>query len=197
MQSANTNINALVNFLTHVSHLKQLPRTGWLFANVSQPESVADHTCGMALLALMLAEQVNVDWATLALTAPLDVGHVARLALVHDLAESLLTDLPHRSTQLLSKAVKHGAEEAAMHDLYTKLPNGDSYAALWAEYDSASTPEARLVKDADKLDMVHQALRYELRGHTNLQEFWEGHRWHYAVSKALFDALSARRPINL
>ena len=76
MQSANTNINALVNFLTHVSHLKQLPRTGWLFANVSQPESVADHTCGMALLALMLAEQVNVDWATLALTAPLDVGHV-------------------------------------------------------------------------------------------------------------------------
>ena len=35
--------------------LKQLPRTGWVRSNVENPESVAAHSWGMAILALRLA----------------------------------------------------------------------------------------------------------------------------------------------
>ena len=37
----------------------------------------------------------------------------------------------------------------------------DSFGALWREYEAHATPAARLVKDADKLEMLLQALEYE------------------------------------
>lgn len=186
-------MDPLLNFLTHVTQLKHLPRTGWLLAGITNPESIADHTSATALLALMLAEQINVGWEGYELEGPLDVGQIARLALVHDLAESLLTDLPHRSTDLLGKEVKRAAEARAVREIMAGLPNGDSYVALWTEYDAAATPEARLVKDADKLEMVQQALHYEGRGHANLDEFWHGHEWYYSASEALFQVLREQR----
>ena len=182
-----------LSLLDRSNDLKQLPRTGWLLAGVAPVESVAEHSYGVAFLTLLLADTINDDWAAAGLSKPLAVERALRLALLHDLAESLLTDLPKRSSELLGSQVKHDAEERAMRDLLADLPHGGDYLALWQEYDAALTPEARLVKDADKLEMVHQARRYEARGQTNLDEFWQGHHWHYSASCALFDALQARR----
>ena len=172
--------------LDQVNHLKQLPRMGWLLANVSNPESVADHTAAAAILALFLAETVNGALAENGLDAPLDVSKVVRLALLHDLAESELTDLPKRASQLVGADVKHRAETKAMGQILAGLPDGDGYLALWSEYDAGETPEARLVKDADKLEMVHQAQAYARRGHQNLDEFSHGHTWNYLTSRTLF-----------
>lgn len=184
----------MLPFLNHVNDLKQLPRTGWLLAGVAQPESVAEHTLATTFVALVLAETINADWATAGLAQPLEIARILRIALVHDLAESLLTDLPKRSTQLLTRAVKHAAERQAMQQLWQGLPNCELYQAAWAEYAAESTPEARLVHDADRLEMVQQALRYEQRGQRNLAEFWQGHTWHFAASAALFAELVAARP---
>ena len=186
-------IASLASLLDHANDLKQLPRTGWLLAGVNPVESVADHSFGVALLTLLLAQIVNGDWQAEALLQPLEIDRAVQLALIHDLAESLLTDLPKRSTELVGVQGKHDAEEKAMRDLFQGVAGSDSYLTLWMEYDSASTPEARLVKDADKLEMVHQALRYEARGQANLDEFWQDHRWHYAASGSLFALLHARR----
>ena len=79
-----------------------------------------------------------------------------------------------------------------MAELTQDLPWGLEYVHLWQEYDAASTPVARLVKDADKLEMVHQAWRYQQRGHANLDEFWLGHRWYYAASRDFFAKLQDR-----
>jgi len=185
--------SSLLTLLDQINHLKQLPRTGWLFAGVTQVESIADHSFAVTLLALILAETINTDWAAHGLAGPLDVDHVVKVALVHDLAESLLTDLPKRSADLLGKAVKHAAEERAMASLLADVPNAAMYQQLWTEYDSGATPEARLVRDADKLEMVHQALCYERRGQTNLEEFWQGYTWHYAASQTLFAHLQQSR----
>ena len=56
-------LQPLLNLLAHTNHLKHLPRTGWLFAGVAAPESIAEHTCVTALLVLFLGEQLNADWA--------------------------------------------------------------------------------------------------------------------------------------
>jgi putative hydrolase of HD superfamily len=109
-------------FLAHVQALKQFPRTGWLFAGVAQPESVADHSFVLSWVALLLAEQINLAYHAQGLDQPLDVAKIAQIALVHDLAESILTDLPKRSTDLLGKAVKHQAEALAMQQICQHLP---------------------------------------------------------------------------
>jgi putative hydrolase of HD superfamily len=179
--------------IDRVNDLKQLPRTGWLLAGVSLPESVAEHSFATTLLAWQLAEAVNADWATQGLQQPLDIDRVLRIALVHDLAESLLTDLPKRSTDLIGRAIKHKAEAQAMAQLFGAAPGGEQAILLWEEYSVATTPEAHLVHDADKLEMVHQALRYEARGQRNLSEFWQGHTWHYPISRAWFAAWERRR----
>ena len=185
--------SSLLALLDQVNHLKQLPRTGWLFVGVAGVESVADHSFAVALLALLLTEEINADWAAQGLDKPLDSECVLKIALIHDLAESLLTDLPKRSTDLLGRTAKHAAEAHALTQLFIDVPNAELYRQLWSDYATDATPEARLVRDADKLELIHQALCYERRGHTNLQEFWEGYTWHYPASKTLFDQLYQSR----
>lgn len=169
----------MLPLLSALADLKALPRTGWLLADVALPESVADHAYGVALLTLALAAEINADPAAQGLGRPLDVGRASAVALVHDLAEYAVTDLPRRTTALIGAGAKHAAERRALEALLAGLAGGDALLACWEEYAAAATPEALLVRDADKLDMLHQALRYSRRGHTNLGEFTQGHTWHY------------------
>jgi putative hydrolase of HD superfamily len=186
-------IDWIIPVLDKANDLKVLPRTGWLLAGVPAPESVADHCFATALLVLLLADAINADWASQGLARPLDRAHLLRIALVHDLAESLLTDLPKRSTELIGRHTKHAAEGRALGLLFAQAPGAADYTALWAEYAAAQSPEARLVHDADKLEMIHQALRYETCGQRNLDEFWQPAGWHYPASAALYRRLSLHR----
>jgi len=192
-QHAPADVAALVTLLDHGSILKRLPRTGWLLNGVVPCESVADHTAGVALLTLALAGAINADWRSEGLDVPLDVGRAVTLAVLHDLAESVVTDLPKRSAELIGAEAKHRAEDEAMTGLLAKLPGGHDYTILWNEYDARSTPEARLVADADKLEMVHQALQYERAGHRTLDEFWHDYRWNYGLCEHLYEVLQRQR----
>lgn len=186
-------MSAILDLLTQIGDLKLLPRTGWLFAGIRQPESVADHSYATMWTALLLAETINEDWQAQGLDAPVQIDRVLQIALVHDLAESVLTDLPKRSTDYLGEEVKHATEAAIVADLLQSTPNGERYLACWHEYTEDATPEGRLVRDADKLEMISQALRYETMGQRNLADFWQGHRWRYPASEALWHALQQRR----
>jgi putative hydrolase of HD superfamily len=183
----------IVGLLDPLTALKRLPRTGWLLAGIAQPESVADHAYATATLALLLAGMVNRDVQAEGLTESLDGGRVTAIALVHDLGESMITDLPRRAAVLLGAEAKHAAEARAFAELFGSADPGSHYVSLWQEYDRAATPEARLVRDADKLEMVHQALVYERAGQSNLDEFWEGHHWYYLISERVYARLARRR----
>lgn len=172
----------MLPLLSALSDLKALPRTGWLLAGVALPESVAGHAYGVALITLALAAEINADPAAQGLDAPLDAGRALAIALVHDLAEYAVTDLPRRATALIGAEAKHAAERRALADLLAGLAGGGALLAHWEEYNAAATPEARLVRDADKLDMVQQALAYARRGQRNLDEFTQGHAWSYPAS---------------
>jgi putative hydrolase of HD superfamily len=182
----------MLELLEAAATLKRLPRSGWLFAGVVQPESVADHCLATALLALGMAAKINDALAANGLMNPLDAGRAAQIAVVHDLAESVVTDLPRRASELLGKAVKHRAEAQVLAQLANSV-GGVDLVGLWREYSEASTPEGRLVYDADKLEMVHQALLYERAGNRNLGEFWQAYQWHYQVSEEIYAALLEAR----
>lgn len=184
---------SLLSLLDRINDLKLLPRTGWLFAGVSQPESIAEHTAAVALMTLLLATEINGDLTLYQLDRPLDIGRAVQIALVHDLAESVLTDLPKRSTELIGERVKHAAELDALRTMLRDHPAQDELIRYWQEYSQASTPEGRLVRDVDKLEMIHQALRYEQTGNRNLEDFFRNQRWHYAASEFTYASLYNNR----
>ena len=70
--------------LIETMRLKELPRAGWVRVGVSQPESVAAHSWGVAWLVLTLCP------------TNLDRGRALAIAVLHDLAEVRVGDItPH------------------------------------------------------------------------------------------------------
>jgi len=64
---------ALLEFLHNAYRLKEIKRTGWKLKGIKNPESVAEHSFMLALMALALAKPLK-----------LDAGKCISLALVHD-----------------------------------------------------------------------------------------------------------------
>jgi putative hydrolase of HD superfamily len=159
----NQTAHNLLTLYSQVATLKLLPRTGWLQRGVPHPESVAEHTFGVATLALLVGDAVP----------GLDRGKLLAIAVLHDLAEALLSDLPASARRFIGADVKHEAERRALEEMVARLPNRAEYVALWEEYARGCSPEARLVKAIDRIEMLAQALAYERAGSRALGEFWD------------------------
>jgi putative hydrolase of HD superfamily len=144
--------------LMEALRLKELPRAGWVRAGVSHPESVAAHSWGISWLILALCP------------AHVDRGHALALAVIHDLPEVHAGDITPKDG--VSAHEKQALEEAGMDRILLGHPQAEALKALWSEYDSGTSPEARFVKACDKLDMALQAQRYEeLDSELDLSEF--------------------------
>ena len=131
--------------------LKDVLRQGWVNAGVESPESVAAHSWGMAIFALKLCP------------AELNLEHVLKLCLVHDLPEVIVGDLTPQD----DVSTKSEDERAAMEQL------APEWVSLFDEYENQTTPEAVFVKSLDKLDMALQAKVYMNRSELDLEQFIE------------------------
>lgn len=189
----------MLDFLDAAQDLKVLPRSGWLLAGVAPAESVADHSFAMALLATALAGEINRAPEAHDLESPLHVEKLMRMALIHDLGESHVTDLPHRATRLIGSDVKHAAERRALVRICGGLADGEEWLSLSDEYTENASPEARLLHDCDALEMTAQAARYRRCGNQNLDDFLAIRSYSFAIcadlhQRILARSLSARDP---
>ena len=130
--------------------LKQVVRAGWVRAGVKQPESVAAHSWGMAMLATQLCPE------------HLNLQRVLELCILHDVAEVIVGDItPHDG---IPPAEKHRLELEAIQKM------GIVAEDIFAEYEQQETEESKFVRYLDKLDMALQAEIYEGQG-LDLSEF--------------------------
>ena len=148
-----------IDFLSICGKLKQTKRTGWTEYEeiTSQVESVADHSFRIALMAFVFGLQQEEEKEE----KVLDVQKLVTMALVHDIAESIVGDItPHCG---ISKEEKNTLEVEAMRELKETLGDvaGETIETLWLEYENGSSREARVVKELDKLEMLLQASEYE------------------------------------
>lgn len=145
------------------NHLKTLFRQGWLRAGIprAQCETVAEHTLGVALLALFLAD---------AHFPQLDKAKMVRMALLHDFGEIYAGDIVPGK---MSLEEKHELERKSVERVLGKLPNGREYLAVWEEFEAGQTAEARLLRELDRLEMGLQAAVYEQDGLGNLDKFFD------------------------
>ncbi len=124
--------------------LKSLKRRGWILRSCVETESDADHSWGVAFLAMIY-------------TPPhLDMKKCLELALIHDLAEIRAGDItPNDDCSLDEKKQK---EMDAISQISNEL-NRPELKTLFEEFEKQETKEALFVKDLDKIDMMMQ-LRY-------------------------------------
>ncbi|WP_254522755.1 HD domain-containing protein [Natrinema caseinilyticum] len=142
--------------LLEVLELKDERRTGWVLRGIENPESVAAHTWGTALLCLLYADRTE---------GAVDRDRAISMALVHDLAEARTGDFATRAddeNQRVTAAEKAALEREAITALLDPFRDRDrDTLSLWEEYEARRTPTAQFVKDMDLIDNCLQALAYE------------------------------------
>lgn len=156
-----SNANAAIELVQFFDRLAALPRTGWLLRGVVDPESIAEHSFGVCLVATLLIDDLRARGMTV------DGERVLRMAILHDAAEAFTGDIPMPAkTDKLDAAL----EEAEALLLASVL--SEAQLELWKEAEAGKTLEARIVKAADKVQMLIKALTYERQRRGRLDEFW-------------------------
>lgn len=151
---------AIVSFGYEAGQLKKLPRAGWLLTGITSPESVAEHSFRVAVLAYAIAVQEGAN-----------PDHAATLGLFHDFPEARTGDVPSvgRPYVRLTDPTQVIADQtAALPAALAAHIN-----ALVTEHEAAKTAEAslesRCSRDADKLECLMQAREYQAQGNQLVQ----------------------------
>ncbi len=178
----------ILDLLFQANRLKVTPRGGWAVRGLTDVESVADHSFGVAFVALTLAELI---------AEPVDREKLLAIALIHDLPESAITDIPTPALRYFPAGAKRQAELSALADILVGLPFAERLREWWQEFEDRASVEGRLVRDADRLELLLQAHVYE-RSSANqyLDEFWSGQDerpFEFQVTQQLYHALRDRR----
>lgn len=175
----------LVDAVQLLDRLAALPRTGWLLRGVTDPESIAEHSLGVAFVASMLVDDLRARGVAV------DGERVLRMALIHDAAEAFTGDIPMPAKSPELKAALARAED----DLLARALTPDQL-ALWREAEAGATLEARVIKAADKLQMLIKALTYTQQGRGRLDEFFAATHHKHAdldLAREVFAEIERRR----
>lgn len=145
----------IANFLFEAGMLKRTPRSGFQFLGTGA-ESVAEHifrTTYIGYALGRLAKDINVD-------------HLIKMCLFHDLPEARTGDLNY-----VNKKYVKADEEKAIDDLAVTLPFGKEISALVHEFIEGKTEEAKLARDADQIEMILALKEYKDLGNKYADEW--------------------------
>ncbi len=166
MSDLKSQASHLLRMLSRMERLESLPRTGWIVSGVHPPESIASHVYMVTLTALWIADSIPDEVHT---------EKLLRIALLHDASESILTDLAWPVKRFVDPDVLHDAEERAAHTLFEHAPNS-SWVTSIEDYNENASLEARIVKAADRIQMLAKTLQYQSQGKGDTRRFWQNPR---------------------
>ncbi|MDE1825787.1 MAG: HD domain-containing protein [Candidatus Micrarchaeota archaeon] len=144
-----------------IGRLKTTKRTGWIEANIPDPESIADHSYRVALFVMILSDKMG-----------LDTEKAVRMSLVHDLGEALIGDVVTEGPSASEKKETKTVRERQALEKILSAAQSPQYIELFDEFEKSESAEARLVAQIDKLEMALQALEYEKAHGKRLDRFF-------------------------
>lgn len=184
-EGASAAAEAIVDTLIGLDTLADLPRTGWLLRGVRPCESIADHSYGVAVATMLMVDALRAEGVAI------DGERALRMALVHDAPEARTGDVP-----MPSKTVR---VDEALAELEATLVDALLPAAQredWRAMERGDSLEARVVKAADKIQMMVKALCYERAQRGGLAEFWQSPKNFddrgVPLAREVFDAIARR-----
>jgi putative hydrolase of HD superfamily len=139
-------------------------RTGWSLAGVNRTrsESVSEHSYGTAILSLLISKEMIGEGHVV------DVAKVTSMALIHDIAEAITSDIPRTAVHLGGQQFVDAKSEAERKAVTQIADNSTTFKDwlenLWADSVNASILESRIVTCADILDMLIHSLSLEKSG---------------------------------
>jgi putative hydrolase of HD superfamily len=136
-----------VNFLHEMGNIRHLQRM-WVRFGGTEFANLAEHHFRVFWIAMIIATHEKAD-----------SNKVAKMVMVHNIAESRTGDVDHLSRQY---ANRH--EKQAIEDILEDTALANEFRALWDEYKARETLEAKIVKDADNLDVDFELLEQSYRG---------------------------------
>ena len=131
-----------IDFLHLAERLKDNTRHST--TSQGRPESVAEHSWRVALMAMLLSGEAE----------GVDLNKVLRMCVIHDLGEAITGDIP----SFWKTEADTAKEDKEVFALAESLPEPvrSEWKELFAEMIEMKTPEARVYKALDKLEAVLQ-----------------------------------------
>lgn len=121
--------------------------------------TVLEHSYRVIWIALILARAEGIK----------DEEKVMKMALVHDLPETRVSDLSY-----VQKVYAKGDEKTACKEIFEETVLPDFY-KIFCKYEDRDSIEAKIVKDADNLDVDLELKEFEERG-SQLPKKWQKFR---------------------
>ncbi len=149
-----------------VGPLKNLARTGWMLRGIpsSVAETVASHSFEVAYITLILIDAASVKCSV-------DPSRALKMAILHDVPESLTGDLVKWSKDRLTDRAK-GLDEESLRAIGL-----GHYLTYLKELETLRTAEAVIVKIADNLATELQGRRYLYMGYPGVEDIVEGNQF--------------------
>jgi len=182
----------IIRLFEDIHPLDRIARAGYVLRGVTEPESVAAHSHFVSLMTLLFLDECP---------GVFDRDKALSMALIHDLCEARLMDIPMPAADAYLREAKDQAEQAITEDMLKGFPS--KLVEFNREFLECSSPEARLVRGLDKAQMMIKIIMYEREGRGRLHQFWFNPKnfADYGIKPVsdLFDAICAeagqKRPI--
>jgi putative hydrolase of HD superfamily len=152
-----------IEFIAECDKLKEIFRQT-LNTQSRRAENDAEHSWHLCLCVIVLAEHANAP--------DLDVLHVLKMLIVHDLVEIDAGDT--FAYDVAAMANQHERESVAADRIFGLLPpdQGAAFRALWDEFEAKETAEARFATAVDRfqpmlLNCRSQAIAWNRHGVTH------------------------------
>lgn len=156
-----------LDFFKTVGKSKRLLCSGFVREKVKNPESVAEHSFRVSVLAMVLSDKLGY---------PLDKDKLIKMALLHDIGEIATGDIVVQRGEVIDLKLrdeKEKEEKKGIREIFGKLGEGEEYGTLFEEMIERATPEAKVFWQFDKLDLALNALECEEEEEEkNMEEFF-------------------------
>ena len=166
-----------LKLLDDVIALKRVPRSGWITYRISKHdvECVSSHSYSVTVIALVMSEKVRLT------NREVDMEKVLKMALLHDLSESMTFDISKAYLRYLGgkgERIKTHLDRKATSRILADLNNvrlAKTFRLIIGEYVAARSLEAKIVHCADAIDLLLQVIEYEKMGYSQatLDPIWK------------------------
>jgi putative hydrolases of HD superfamily len=177
-----------IRLIKEIGKIKKVKRSGWTREGIEDPESVADHSYRVAVMAVIFGDKLGVD-----------TNKLIKMALMHDLGEGVIGDVIDQrgiKTDIKLKEEKDKEKIEKVKQIFSSGDENSTFSELQEESLGVGSEEAKMLKQLDGLEMAVQALEYEEETGRDLTEFFDNAtmRIENEYLKKLLNEVKSSRP---
>ncbi len=187
------NKTSISSILEDIYQIKTIKRSGWNFKGyrgnsfiervVSNSESVADHTFGALIIAVLFLPNDYSQYGNVVEKNEYSKNDILKMILIHDLAEAFTGDIITFNKGELEDI----AEDEQMRILLSmNILNGfgdfTEYLDLWEDFETKRTINGRVANDIDKIENYFQLQLYKKDSENVLSDFED---WASALKRSI------------